>query len=92
VKQTRVKKLIIELSGKDVELSIAEAKELYDALGQLFEEKVRERIIREPYIAPIWPRRPWITWCGERPHITSRGTGFELSGRETIRCQLKAAE
>lgn len=84
--KTAIKKMIIELNGKDVELTIAQAKELHAALNELFEEK--ERVV--PY--PVY-RRPYV-WPYRDPFWVSRqGTRFQIDRRETIgtmRCQLKS--
>lgn len=90
MKSTRVKKLVIELSGKDVELSIEQAKELQAALNELFEEKVKvvekERLVPQPYPVPspypVYPPpyRPWHPW-GREPWITWSG---ESSSYKTV--------
>jgi hypothetical protein len=94
MKNTKIKKLVIELSGKDVELTIQQAKELQLALNELFEEKVK--VIKEkeyiprpypvpsPYVAPFIPyvpARPWKPWRQE-PWIT--WGGCETLYRNTI--------
>lgn len=85
--KTTIKKMVIELNGKDVELTMTQARELHAALNELFEEKVRE--IRLPDSHPIYPR-PW-RWPYPRPFwVASSGTKFQISNRETMRCQLKS--
>jgi len=68
MKNTKVKKIVIELSGKDVELTISQAQELRAALNELFEEKVtivkEKEYLPSPYPVPypqpypVYPR-PW---------------------------------
>lgn len=80
--KTYVKKMIVELNGKDIELTMAQARELYDALSEIFEEKVREvpyHVYRRPY---IWPR-PEPFW------LCSSGTKATLSD-SSIRLQVKS--
>lgn len=70
MKKTTVKKLVLELDGKDVELTLDQARELLAALSELFGEKVKEIAkpypvpqpypVPEPY--PVWPRRRWHPW------------------------------
>lgn len=80
MKNTKIKKIIIELNGKDVELTIEQAMELQMALNELFEKKVRiqkEYIpqpypVPQPYVAPFIPyvpARPWHPWKQD-PWIT----------------------
>lgn len=101
MKQTRVKRLVIELSGKDVELTIGQARELHAALNELFEEKVREVIKDRPYPVPqpypvpdpypVIPwRGPWV-WPRRGPvWQTNSGTSFTLTDDATVHCQLKS--
>lgn len=86
--KTAIKKMIIELNGKDVELTMAQARELHAALGELFDEKVREIRVPDPY--PVY-RRPYV-WPWREPIWTSRiGSRFQVSsGNDVIRCQLKS--
>lgn len=103
MKQTRVKKLVIGLSGQDVELTMEQAKELQVALNELFEEKVKmverviekDRIVPSPYPVPypqpipIWPR-PWRSpfWYGSERFTCTAGTQFQLGAEGTVRARL----
>ena len=76
MKKTAIKKMIIELNGKDVELTMEQARELKAALDELFGEKVREVRIPEPY--PVY-RRPYI-WPWREPYwLCASGTKATLS-------------
>lgn len=108
MKQTKIKKLVIELGGKDVELTLAQAKELQAALNELFEERVVQKVklvpqpfpVPDPY--PIYPRpwrpyrpwhEPWITWSGESPlYKTTTGAQFSLGSGNSLRCQLTGGD
>lgn len=82
--KTSVKKLVIELNGKDVELTMAQARELFDALGEIFEEKVRTVRIPDPY--PVYPRPyrwPWAVpmWhmqCGSQATLSDNSMRLSL--------------
>lgn len=87
-KEVSIKKLVLDLGGKEVTLTLKEAKALKDALDELF---VSERIVERhnrwvyPYVDP-WPyRRPYVTWTanssGVRCQMNSSGT-LNLALRE----------
>lgn len=103
-KESKVKKIIIELSGKEVTLTLAQAKELQASLNELFEERVKvvkeKEYIPQPYPVPqpyIYPRpwrpyrhEPWITWTNDIPlYKTTCGTDISLDNN-AIRFQLRA--
>lgn len=70
--RTTIKKLVIELNEKDVELTMPQAKELYAALSELFQEK--ERVVSVPY--PVRPYR----WPWREPYwVCESGTRMRLS-------------
>lgn len=89
--KTKIKKLVIELDGKDVELSMAQAKELQAALNELFEERVKvvkeKEYIPQPYPVPqpIYPRPVW-PWR-EPYYRCSSGTTLKLESN-AVRFQL----
>jgi len=74
-----VKAVIVRVGGKDVKLPIAEAKKLYDALGELFDRPiVRVEEVR-PWPYPVYTR-PYIWWS------TCEGvTTGHTSGSYTLR-------
>lgn len=58
---TKVKGIMIEVGGEQVELSIEEARELFNELQQLFSPGTI-------YVYPNYPQIPWIQpnsdpWC-----------------------------
>ena len=65
---------IIKDSGKEIELSEDEYKELQMKLGQ---------VVKEPYYVPYtpdpnpyqpfpgYPNQPWITWCSDSIKLNS---------------------
>lgn len=89
MKQVQVKKLVIELNGAEVELTMAQARELRAALNEIFGEDVRREVVREPIVIPY--REPW-TWPYRRPYwLAASGTKFRLSDNsEMVRCQLRS--
>lgn len=98
MKKTVIKRMVIELDGKDVELTMDQARELQAALNELFGEKVREIVkpmpypVPEPYpVTPFipWRRRPY--WPRPEPFWISRsGSRFGIDSGGTMRCRLKA--
>mgnify|MGYP003288971545 CR=1 FL=1 len=78
--KTAVKKLVIELNGKDVELTMAQARELHAALNELFEERVREvsyPIYRRPYVWP-WAKPYWLCQSGTRATLNDNSMHLAL--------------
>lgn len=65
MKKTLIKKVVIELSGKDVELTMGQARELQAALNELFGEKQETIFIPKPY--PVYPQIPWRRPYWPRP-------------------------
>lgn len=79
-----IKSIVIEIGGKELSLSLEEARKLYKDLGGVFAEpckleKIQESVYPGPYIpGPIWqiPPYPWDfykTTCGGG-HITTTTT------------------
>ena len=89
MKKTSVKKLVIELDGKDVELTMEQARELHASLSELFDEKVREIRVPDPF--PVY-RRPYI-WPWREPIWISRsGSKFSIdSSSGSMLCMLKSS-
>lgn len=70
--KTAIKKVVIELGGKDVELTMAQARELHAALDEIFEEKVREvtvPVYRRPYVWP-WHEPYWLCKSGTEARLS----------------------
>lgn len=79
--------MVIELNGKDVELTMEQARELKAALDEMFGEKVREVRVPEPY--PVY-RRPYI-WPWREPYwLCANGTKATRLSDSSVRLQLKA--
>lgn len=97
--KTTIKKMVIELNGKDVELTMDQARELQVALNELFEEKIREVIKPQPYPVPepypVYPqpwRRPYRWPWNEPIWISRSGSKFSVnSGDLSVRCLLKSS-
>ena len=75
-KKLKLTKMILETKeGQKVEISLDEAKDIYEQLHQLFGEKTR--YLPSPSITPIWtwpyrPYQPYFTTSGGTT-ITSTG-------------------
>ena len=80
--KTSIKKMIIELNGKDVELTMAQARELHAALSEIFEEKVREVAlpIYRPYRWP-WREPYWLCSSGTKATLTDNSMHLALKSR-----------
>ena len=70
----KIKSLKIQIGKKEIELSVAEAKQLYDELSEMFEKQ----IVTVPYYVPRTPY--WWDWTYQRPVWYSGGSTMELSG------------
>lgn len=67
--KVKVSRIVLVINGKEISLSIEEAKELYGLLGELFEQKKETVVIkreRYPYYPHIYVKpyiaEPYITW------------------------------
>jgi len=72
--------MVIELNGKDIELTMAQAKELHAALNELFEEKVREvpyPVYRQPYVWP-WRQPYWLCSSGTKATLSDSSVKLSL--------------
>ena len=87
MRKTAIKKVVIEIDGKDVELTMEQARELKTALDELFGEKVREVRIPEPY--PVYPRRPYVWPWREPVWVCASGTKATLSD-SSVRLQVRS--
>lgn len=88
-----INKLVLQLDGKEVELSMAQAKELHAALNELFETKtIIEREVypypRPYYVAPRWhdPALPFTTWCSASGSTTGTLTDTTTGNALTLNC------
>lgn len=84
-----VKKIVMELNGKEISLTLEEAEKFYKALGELFKEKVVTKeveVVRE-FVYPRWyytqpvytspkPSHPWLTptYCKSDQSISMKLT------------------
>ena len=75
VQKTEVVSIKLRIKGKEIDLSLDEARELKDALGKVFAEPVtiKEYVPYYPYL-PYEPYKPYEPWI--QPYITwTLGTG-----------------
>lgn len=88
-KKTEIKKLVIEVDGKEITLALDKAEKLFEALKELFDKKVvyipGPTVYREPYRPWYWRNPDWV-WC------STSGTKFTLDGetssKTTLLCDL----
>ena len=72
-----LKKITINLGGKDVDVTPKQAKDLYEALGELIGA---QKVVKEyyPYHQWVWPSQypysPGITWLTNSGTTTISGT------------------
>ena len=65
-----IKKIILKVGGKEVGVTVKEARKLYDDLGELF---------YEPYInPPTFPATPWQTPVWPDAIITTTSDGISV--------------
>ncbi len=81
-KKPTIKKIVLTIGGKDLELSLDEAKELRDILHDTFPESSTERTI-----IPYWPY--WYWWTEKRPNCdtitwTSTGSNWKVSYNDSV--------
>jgi hypothetical protein len=92
--KVEIKKLVLELDGKEISLSIDSAEKLYKALDELFNKNV----ITTPTFVPVpYYTRPW--YWGYSDHIycgSNADSKFTLTGNAntsdqigTITCSVK---
>ena len=66
MEKVEISKVTLKVGGKDIELTLEQARELKDVLGELFPEKANPLGPIQPIlIEPCWPRpwEQWQTWC-----------------------------
>jgi len=82
-KKVKITGLTIKLGSKEIVLSTEDAQKLYDALGELFDEKVIVTSTPAPYIYPCPHPTPWV-W--DYPKITWQSTGSSEKNNYTVYC------
>lgn len=97
MKNAAIKKFVLELDGEEVSLTSKQAKQLFDALSELFERKV----VVEEHHHHDYPRWYWGTYTVPYTTTTtptvvptttpiwytaSNGTQFSLSDNGALTC------
>ena len=77
---TEVKKIVIQMGKKDVELTLDEAKELRNALDDLFPMKSGPIIVP---VYPSWPYRYWEPWYRSVSPVSPESGTLYLSTTHT---------
>ena len=79
-KKTKISKIVLEVGGKKIEMSLSEARELKQILNDTFPDKETVFIPSTPVIIkrqwPYW--RPYETWCGN-----TSGDSYYLSSDQS---------
>lgn len=70
--KAEIKKIVIDLGNKEIELSVDQAHKLYKILGDMFSEKQVATPCPYPVIVekrvPYWTY-PYEVWCGTGSHF-----------------------
>ena len=62
-KHAFVKKIVLEVNGKELSLSVEDARGLLTALKEMLGDK-EIRVVGQPYpVYPYQPYTPWVTYC-----------------------------
>ena len=56
--KAEIKKMVLNIGGKDIELTLEQAKKLHQGLDERFGEKQSNH-----YWYPYWRYEPGYTWC-----------------------------
>lgn len=87
--KTEIKKIVIDVEGKELVLTVAAAKKLKALLNELFEVKV----IREDRIVTV-PESPWRHypykpyWDHDKIWLGDNGSAKFLCSNNTLKCEL----
>lgn len=74
MEKIEISKVTLKVGGKDIELTLEQARELKDVLGELFPEKTVpfttpiQPILIEPYYPRPWHQ--WEVWYGDNTPYT----------------------
>ncbi len=72
--KTLLKKIVLDVEGKEIVLTPEQAKKLHEALDELFGMKEKKEYVPYPYNPyPWYPYR--LRWEYSRPYITYTGGG-----------------
>ena len=70
-----IKKIVIEVQGKEINLTLDEAKELKQELDKLFTEPY----VVQPFVQPVYPASPYQPWSPVNPLVTWETTSGVLN-------------
>jgi len=82
--EVKVSKIVLEINGKSIELSLEEAKELSEILNGIFKEKVVEKYSYVPYYPYSYPPYDYNKW--HYVSWTSDHSGKD-TGKVTFTCK-----
>jgi hypothetical protein len=85
-KDISISKIVLDVNGKKIELSLDEAQELEEILGKLFHKETEIITVPQPYPYPVYPYAIWehipkpykkwdITWDTTSIYCTSSTSG-----------------
>lgn len=78
MKEVEIKKVVLKIGKREINLTLIEAKKLFDVLGGMFKTKV----IREEYHYPYW--RWWWTYPHNTINIPSVWIGTTADNSDSI--------
>lgn len=60
---TGIKKIVLEIDGKEIELTLEQARKLKDSLRSIFKDGEKKYVpIPEPFDPRPFDPRPYVTW------------------------------
>lgn len=71
MEKVEISKVTLKVGGKDIELTLEQARELKEVLGELFQEKTIswttpiQPILIEPHCPRPHPWQQWEVWYGD---------------------------
>lgn len=80
--KTAVSKIVLNLDGKEISLTPAQAKELHDILGELYAPKASKVVDHHHHHHDHWPYRTWYTYT--TPTIEPYGTTITFGSASDI--------
>ena len=88
-KVCEVKKIVLNIDGKEISLTIEQAKKLKDILGELFGKEIIKETIREINYPPIWVyEQPIVPYNPLQPQIWCQSGGIYSANSGSINLTL----
>ena len=90
-KETKIKKIVIQVEGKELNLSVESAEKLFNCLKDIYDKTT----VIQPTIVKVWPswpiyyEKPYITYSGGTSIFTSNSGEYQVSDTETLSVGVK---